>query len=550
MKKQYNHLILSGLGYLRKEQEPDGRFRGRANDEPTETIFFTALIALCLQNVPNGLAIGYRASVFLCGQRGEQGAWNYWGSKSKHSSLRHYPDDLDDSALALATILHYQPEAVDGGQLAKFAEALVSCEISPGGPYSTWLTDSRQAAWCDVDVVVNANIGYLTQGIGITPPGIVELISEKLKNNDLTSRYYVGKAPVLYFIAKSASVIERSRLQQRIIQELKVANTPLVQALLITAACHAGIKHMVPASLVNKLCAAAQHGVWPAEPLYYEPPKHGVQYCAASPALTTAFAVEALYLWSTSHKPVATKQLHEVKDAATIVAQAGGWDIPVSTLRALNRASTLGWRTYQVYDDIIDGDLSVEVLPAMNIAMRKLQLSYQATLPNNKPFQQYANKAMQVMDLANQWELEFARDVSKPPDYRSLRFIAEKSWGHTIALVGVMLAASYQLDDPEVSNLLRFYKHYITARQLCDDARDWPKDLARGQITPVVAIMLDRPSIEKVNARIRRYIAAARQELVKATFLKDTSEFEAWLKRLNNSLSGARDKEFIDTFYS
>ena len=68
--------------------------------------------------------------------------------------------------------------------------------------------------------------------------------------------------------------------------------------------------------------------------------------------------------------------------------------------------------------------------------------------------------------------------------------MAEKSLGHALGPAAILFSLGYSDKSSEVKSLMKFFKHYLIARQLNDDAHDWEKDLKMGHINAVGAAIL------------------------------------------------------------
>src|SRR5690606_507803 len=116
-------------------------------------------------------------------------------------------------------------------------------------------------------------------------------------------------------------------------------------------------------------------------------------------------------------------------------------------------------------------------------------------LPDDKKFHREVEKIMNRTDAANAWEIMHCRGeiennalrIKKLPDYGDYWQLADRSLGHTVAVVGVMHAAGQK----NTKNICDFFKHYLIARQLNDDAHDWEEDLAKCHVNAVAARILD-----------------------------------------------------------
>lgn len=573
---------------LGQNQTASGKFQGySAADQnfaaitPTDTIFSTALILDCLNNVVGSFAIRRKAADYLVSHKSKQWTWNYW---ERSSSARAYPDDLDDTVCAVASLLGHDPTLVDAVAQAHLAQSLIACEMEAGGPYATWLMPASDIQWRDVDVVVNANIGHMLSKLGVNSQALEEYISQCIANKQLTSPYYVGVVPVYYCIARWYKGPQLQQLGDLISNQLRQTQlTILERAMLITAACRVGRGSEVDNACISPLLSEA----YMAAPLYYEPPVDGRWQYAGSVELTTAFAIEALSVWrdSRASDPVITRQpttlqelyqqqiqhqqRAEIIDIAGIIARAGGWKLKDSILRHLNRGSRNGWLAYSIYDDFLDGEGLLNQLGVANMAMRNSIKHFKQAIPD-QDFCQFVDTVFTTIDTANYWEILHARDLNRLPKYGFYAKLMQRSWGHVLAPTGVLLAAGYQLQSPEVTQLHTFFRHYLIARQLCDDAHDWLDDLRRGHTTAVVTLLLrdcsgesdtDRQlhfwntTIDQVNQLVRHHIAKAQAVLDGMKYLVKTSELQQWLDNLEAVCAQAEEGrraalQFIDTFSS
>ena len=83
----------------------------------------------------------------------------------------------------------------------------------------------------------------------------------------------------------------------------------------------------------------------------------------------------------------------------------------------------------------------------------------------------------------------------------------KKSFGHALGPLLILLRAEYEHHSPEFTATEHFFRTYLTARQLNDDAHDVCTDLERGHISSTVAMLLmqfikehpERHSIHTVN---------------------------------------------------
>lgn len=592
MKQVINQNVQVALNYLAGRQQPSGGFGGLASAHPdmraataTDTIFFTALIADCLTVVAEATAIRTKTAKYLLEHKSEQWTWNYW---QRGSQSRPYPDDLDDTACSIAALVGNNTALLDPTAQAALAQTLIACEVKPGGPYVTWLMPPEAHVWRDIDVAVNANIGHMFDRLGIQSAPLEAYITNCLKNDALQSRYYCGMVPTLYFIARWYRGSQLSRLQKLINQNLSRDDLSALElAMLITAASNIDSRHSITTNHISALLHYRTGDHWPAAALYYEPPQQGRQHYAGSAELTTAFAVEALATWQLQPQPTIAKSsrqvpatfrathrqlLHkqqrpEIITIANTIARAGGWKLKESSSRRLNRGSRNGWLAYTIYDDFLDGEGDVLSLSLANFAMRQSVRNFKQAV-NQPSFDKFVEATLEQVDAANDWEVRHARNPNQLPNYGRYARLAQRSWGHVIAPTGVMVLAGYALDSPEVKQLQEFFRQYIIAKQLCDDAHDWLSDLRRGHITPVVTLVLQNcPSqdevdrqvyfwqitIDEVNQLIRQYLARAQKILNNCPFIINKTELQSWLTGLDQICTQAEQArgaalEFMQAF--
>lgn len=463
---------------------------------------------------------------------------------------RSYPDDLDDTACAVSAILAHNPGLITPTAQAHIAQNLISCETQIGGPYTTWLVPKNSAVWADIDIAVNANIGHMLSGLGVKSEALEKYIGSSLLSDDLVSPYYVGIVPTLYFLARWYSGPSADILHSKIIEELTKSKSVLHTAMLISSAIRQGLGRAELQTKIDYLVSVGHGGSWPAEALYFEPPQGGQIRYAGSAELTTAFVIEALNEW-VAEKSVYVPQQNtlEIDDMAGVFAMAGNWRISSQVIKSLNTANKLGWQAYTIYDDFLDNEGQPADLPQANQAHRQAVRLFKLALNNNQQFNDYMDEVFDIMDDANYWEIINARDVGSLPNYGDLSQMSNRSWGQSIAPVGVMLAAGFAMDSPEVKSIQKFMKHYIIAKQLSDDAHDWQVDLENGHMTVVVCMLLqDCPqgdinklseyfwnrTILEVNKHIRQQLKMAKVALGACNF-HDDLVFRQWLSRLEAS---------------
>lgn len=539
------------LAYLAGQQLEDGSFAAMAGTNPEAfmpqrqqpSIFPTILILDCLHSVVGSEAIRQRASKYVEAQVSPQGSWNYWDTQTNAVVHEPYPDDLDDTACALAALKHTDPAWVTSFRLGQFARLLVAAEEKAGGPYNTWLIDTKKAAqWRQTDVAVNANIAYALSLEATRLHNLDTYLIGALRQQTLASAYYVGELPVIYFLSRAASRSINRVLRKRVLKLLdeRVGYNALQNALLLSAACRLEIPKSRLQAIARVLQNQKRHGYWPAEAFYIDPAYSGHQHYGGSAALTTAFALEALVAFATNEDqtpvmisnrrgtPLIMQAIQEdarrivdsdlrrhylktarlvvndragdqIVEPARHIVRAGKYKLSDAQIEALDRASVNGWIAYTLYDNVLDGDGSRAQLAVANAALRRSQAYFMGVLPNNQAYQRLVQHTFDTMDAVNYWEVESARAtiengkiiINKLPAYaEDYRQLAERSVGHGLAACSVLVVHYGRVNAKPIKQLQSFYHHFLIARQLHDDAHDWEDDLAAGRLSSVVVLML------------------------------------------------------------
>lgn len=544
------------LNYLQSQQKCDGSFVSSSSHttnpwEPEyhySTTFVPALILNCLagssaQDITKPLA------EFILSQKSPNWSFNYWRRASKEMSQFPYPDDLDDTFCALIGLYKTYPLLIGGGELAKIVHLLLTTETKVGGPYKTWLANPESPLpWHNVDIGVNANIAYFLQLTGSNNPILEQYLGKAIMNDDFKSDYYPSPFPVWYYLARICPNTCREKLRTTILKSLTPKSNSLELALAINALYELGAtpSHITP--LVSKLAEQQQaDGSWPAAAFCRDPSRGGREYFHGSSALTTAFAIEALIqnqqsnrlathrqrtnygnqilesITRQANQDFSTLQADLQHHAKTILNKTLGQDdthditlLPywfAQSLREtitfdkdlfinLGLANLYGWMAYTIYDDFLDDAGMPVQLPAANVFQR-LSLDYfTQALPNNQSFRTEVRQTFLTMDGADTWEIANCRNVDTLPNYSDLGTLADRSLGHTLSPLAVLLQTGRKLDDPDVIATRQALRHYLIARQINDDAHDWQEDLSNRQVSyAVTQVLHDQKGYPQNDAR-------------------------------------------------
>jgi hypothetical protein len=542
------------------EQQADGSFlsytspdaSGQAEGAAYHTTFVTSQILSAIASCEGEAVsrITLHASRFIREQF-QDGSVNYWQRNSSESASMRLPDDMDDSACALAALLSVDPTMrTDGALLGGFTRALVDTERETGGPYFTWrIGPKADPKWKDVDVAVNANIAYALELVDVQLENLNHFLDEMVEREAFRSPYYPDSLAIVYFLSRLKRPAWAPKLHQTL-ETLRGADgtwgSGLRDALAVSSFLRTdGVSH-VSQIMLERL---GDTGTLRASAFCLDPMRDGVTYFAGSRALDAAFRIEAFTLASRktqNAKPEMERvpQPDELERHQLIMQETrrllpegllGGemekllrriesfdagknitltpWRFALALgeptdevlLRQLGVANVLGWAAYTAYDDVLDGDAGGELVSPANAFLRRLSDVLTDVLPENESFQAWWRQVMDRVDEANAWELAFCRfafdGILPKPDLSIADelFFSERSLGHAIGPVAIMLQHGFELDSFETENVLELYRCYLTARQMHDDAHDWQEDFKKGQLNSASLRLLAKTSAQNFD---------------------------------------------------
>lgn len=520
------------------------------------TVFIPALILGCLNHI-HGVEAGKikkALAEFLLKQRSLDWTFNYWTRDSAQQKLFPYPDDLDDTCCALYSLFEYNPSLITGDLLARFTKVLVGAESQVGGPYKTWLAPRIDGKlWDDVDPAVNANVAAVLRKVSKPTPQLQHLMEQTISGQAAT-RYYATPAVSWYFLARGYRGPQEAQLIKTILDYVNDGElNSLEVSLCLSALCllEADAESTKERLAQQLLAEQRRDGSWGAAAFCIDPTRKGRTFYHGSAVLTTALAIEALGRYqnqtlihddtppsisgraqrlldsimtgadqAVASVPVALRKLarselttllkNDAKHEITLFPYyfADGCEKPPrysqDFYQHLGLANLFGWLAYGLYDDIIDGDQPLEGMSLANMFLRRSLEQFHTIMPENIAYHGMINDAFDAMDRANAWELKQARfsvknniiAIGKLPDYGDAAVLAERSWGHSLTPMAILISMNQKPDGTTAANLQAILRHYLISRQLDDDAHDWQADLARGRISYVVNLLLDQLNLE------------------------------------------------------
>lgn len=178
-----------------------------------------------------------------------------------------------------------------------------------------------------------------------------------------------------------------------------------------------------------------------------------------------------------------------------------GESIPDELVVDMGLANIFFWTAFIIYDDFWDQDEAADprLLPIANTFARHYTDFFSTLLPEHGDFRSYFHTLMDNLDAANAWETEYCRARVEDttfyipealPEYGDYENKYRPASGHILGSLALFSMQGCGSGTPEAKNLENYFKHYLIAMQLNDDAHDWEEDLARGHLSTVVVLLL------------------------------------------------------------
>ncbi len=177
-----------------------------------------------------------------------------------------------------------------------------------------------------------------------------------------------------------------------------------------------------------------------------------------------------------------------------------GESIPDELVADIGLANIFFWTAFIIYDDFWDRDEAADprLLPIANIFARHY-IDFFIALPDDKEFRPFFHDLMDKLDGSNAWEVENCRAKVEGnvfhipatlPDFGDYENKYRPASGHILSSVAILTQFGKELKTEDWGNIVSYFKHYLVAMQLNDDAHDWEEDLQRGHLSTVVTLLL------------------------------------------------------------
>jgi hypothetical protein len=195
------------------------------------------------------------------------------------------------------------------------------------------------------------------------------------------------------------------------------------------------------------------------------------------------------------------KQMPLMPYYTKIALGKSGETISDELIADMGLANIFFWAAFIIYDDFWDQDEAADprLLPIANILARHY-IDFFCTLSADTEFGAFFHDLMDKLDAANAWEVENCRAKvegnifhipEKLPDFGDYEIKYRPASGHILASVALLTKFDHELKTEDWGNILSYFKHYLVAMQLNDDAHDWEEDLNRGHLSTIVTLLLN-----------------------------------------------------------
>ncbi len=516
-----HHSLSELLLQLSELQQPNGSFcsfssrdttNGKLSQDvtaPVDSIYFTSLIVLALSELAVKSTDGKRALLgpvthiidravtFLLTQESAFTTWNYTPRDLPSS----YPDDIDDTFLAISAIESWKKDYLTPERLAHITNTLVRCEVTPGGPYRTWITAANtQPPWNDVDSVVNTMINRWLRNheIHLTP---LQAFVDKHKNGQHRSLYYHNQSFTNY-LTHSTSEDACEYVSQILAQEKpfkfyveKISNTNCYYAHCeaMEIALHIQLLGISENHLSSPMNDVPQTGSLRGDHLVntsslYDPSVTS-HLSRVRETITTVFS-ESELMCDFFVKQFDTITIHAPDELLIpyYYYQSLYPDlqerITLPELVTITSAHAIGLISFTLQDSICDYQAPPNQIPYVSSGIVAMETLFQRVLFRIASYEQL----QQILHRMNDSLLRETLVTNKALITRE--DLGTKSLGLVCGIFAIITIVGSEHTHKEQQTMLQIFSLYLSVRQLLDDFHDWPEDITSGRGTLVTQQIL------------------------------------------------------------
>lgn len=539
-----NYSIEYLISLLHSLQNSNGSFSSTniTTGETLDSIYFTSLILISLKNLKQHhndqlQDITSSAIDFLIANESDTCSWNYY----PRTLLSPYPDDIDDTILAIRALQIWQPSYITPARLAQITQLLIQCEEKPGGPYRTWITkNSQNNSWDDVDTVVNYNIYQWLRSHAINLEPLNEFLFSAKDRDTYHSLYYEDPDFVNYLTgsevlsttsvkyqntpehplrsvfttiasvtrqigsAESADILTINNYITQVISctesypfFIEKINSGVIEysgckALEIALCIELLSSHINKESAATKSVVAKSLGSTAqnnSETIHITRVRETIRECFYDSELIQDFFVKQfnkLLISSKIQLLLPFYYLHSLKESYQE-------RITQDELVLITAAHSIGLISFTLQDSLCDRESLAHQIPYVSSGI----LAMSALLHSALYKQSTLEDIQSILHSMNQALLRETHDLQHR--YLTREELYLKSFGVVCGIITIVLIIGERFTYTEISHIKEFFKNYLNARQMLDDLHDWYDDLLNTIHTPVTQLLMEDFSQENLT---------------------------------------------------
>lgn len=438
----------------------------------------------------------------------------------------NFENNREINFLIAANILKSFPENVTGKEIAKIVKTLANIEKEEGGPY---YNNEQQ-----IDLGANIIIAYLLSIQEVDIPSLIGLIEDSIKKQNFLSGLLNNESFAIYLLSQFYKGEEKNNLIDLILKKLQnenIFNKILLSISLLNLKYEIDIKKIIDDIENNQESLNNQFQI--------------LKGFKSTPDINFNFYIELTSKYEQRNKELA--QAKEEKEVLSKIIELAknnfknlspdfseisieqiqktiirnndkqmslmpyytkkafgekGKNINDELVIEMGLMNVFFWTAFIIYDDFWDEDedANPKILPSANFYTRKYISFFISSTPENKKFINFFHNLMDKLDEANAWEVSNCRAKiidskfiipESIPNYNDYEYKFNPSSGHILGPIALMAKIGYDLDSPEIQNFIAYFRNYLIAMQINDDAHDWEEDMNRGHLSTVVVMMLN-----------------------------------------------------------
>lgn len=490
--------------------------------------------------------------------------------------------------------------------LAKILKYLTSLEVKEGGPYFTSLEEKK------IDLGVNCQIGCFLNSYEVNLLKIDELVENAIDSNNYDSDFYSNHHIVIYLISNFYNGSKKEKLKKQILKRIKGNIERLNLSLLCLSLFNLGYRDKKfkniclfdenedsKSDFESSFCFLLKNRINKeySENIEGERLKREKKQSEKEEKrMMDKILILAKKRFSSLPKEMRELSMKQIKRT-----MSGNFDKQMPLIsyyfrKAIGKRgesisddfiaeagliNTFFWTAFIIYDDFWDEDeeRNPQILPAANLFAREMNNFFAKFFDNNKNgFGNFYSSLFDKLDAANNWETIHCRAEIRDgkfiipdnlPDYKNYEKKYEPASAHILGPVLIMKKIGFSEDSREMRYLIDYFRNYLIAMQMNDDAHDWKEDLNRGHLSTAVVLLIKDflkkypnkkeidlgDDIEKLQEvfwfetmpviceRAIKYCEKSRRAMLKMDFIEDYKPLEKFINIPEGAMIEAQEKQ-------